>query len=91
MPTLQTMIHQGKFVMSDLIWHVSMVETGYLVRETLEPRVRSNLTCMLGGRLLNNDTIVNIGLELADACWNTYASTAYVALALIFSPTSDFS
>ncbi|KAG6919820.1 hypothetical protein DXG01_000324 [Tephrocybe rancida] len=30
----------------------------------------------LGGKLLNNDTIVNFGLELVDACWNTYASTA---------------
>jgi len=28
-----------------------------------------------GGRLLNNQTIVNIGLQLVDACWNTYAST----------------
>ncbi|KAE9383751.1 seven-hairpin glycosidase [Gymnopus androsaceus JB14] len=27
------------------------------------------------GKLLNNDTIVNIGLEIADSCWNTYAST----------------
>ncbi|KAL0567696.1 hypothetical protein V5O48_014299, partial [Marasmius crinis-equi] len=33
-------------------------------------------TARNGGRLLNNDTIVNIGLDLADACWNTYASTA---------------
>ncbi|KAI0070112.1 seven-hairpin glycosidase [Panus rudis PR-1116 ss-1] len=29
-----------------------------------------------GGRLLNNQTIVDIGLKLNDACWNTYASTA---------------
>ncbi|KIK58077.1 glycoside hydrolase family 47 protein [Collybiopsis luxurians FD-317 M1] len=42
----------------------------------------SHLACfapgnwILGGKLLNNDTIVNIGLQLADACWNTYASTA---------------
>jgi hypothetical protein len=27
---------------------------------------------------LNNDTIVKVGLELVDACWNTYAGTAYV-------------
>ncbi|KAL5522646.1 hypothetical protein ACEPAG_8664 [Sanghuangporus baumii] len=44
--------------------------------------IGSHLACfhggnwMLGGRLLNNDTIVNIGLELAEACWNTYQSTA---------------
>ena len=30
--------------------------------------------------MLNNDTIVGIGLELVDACWNTYASTACVSL-----------
>ncbi|KAE9383422.1 seven-hairpin glycosidase [Gymnopus androsaceus JB14] len=41
----------------------------------------SHLACflagnwILGGKLLNNDTIVNIGLEIADSCWNTYAST----------------
>ncbi|KAJ8082828.1 hypothetical protein PM082_008684 [Marasmius tenuissimus] len=44
--------------------------------------VSSHLACfhggnwIYGGRLLNNDTIVKIGLDLADACWNTYASTA---------------
>ncbi|KAK7681465.1 hypothetical protein QCA50_015557 [Cerrena zonata] len=43
--------------------------------------VGSHLGCftagnwMLGGRLLNNQTIVDKGLELNDACWNTYAST----------------
>ena len=31
-----------------------------------------------GGRLLNNQTIVDKALQLNDACWNTYASTAYV-------------
>jgi len=44
--------------------------------------VGSHLACyyggnwILGGKLLNNDTIFNIGLQLTDACWNTYASTA---------------
>ncbi|EPQ52411.1 hypothetical protein GLOTRDRAFT_107755 [Gloeophyllum trabeum ATCC 11539] len=44
--------------------------------------VGSHLECfhagnwMLGGKLLNNQTYVDIGLKLADACWNTYASTA---------------
>ncbi|KAI0032457.1 glycoside hydrolase family 47 protein [Vararia minispora EC-137] len=44
--------------------------------------VSSHLACfhagnwMLGGRLLNNETIVNIGLRLNDGCWNTYSSTA---------------
>ncbi|KAK1225115.1 hypothetical protein PQX77_011985 [Marasmius sp. AFHP31] len=44
--------------------------------------VSSHLACfhggnwIYGGRLLNNDTIVKVGLDLADACWNTYASTA---------------
>lgn len=31
-----------------------------------------------GGKLLNNQTIVDYGLALMEACWNTYASTAYV-------------
>ncbi|THU94524.1 glycoside hydrolase family 47 protein [Dendrothele bispora CBS 962.96] len=44
--------------------------------------ISSHLACfhggnwILGGKLLNNETIVNIGLELVEACWNTYASTA---------------
>ncbi|KAF9568668.1 glycoside hydrolase family 47 protein [Agrocybe pediades] len=42
----------------------------------------SHLACfyggnwLLGGRLLNNATIVKIALELVDGCWNTYAGTA---------------
>ncbi|KAF7338211.1 alpha-1,2-Mannosidase [Mycena venus] len=42
----------------------------------------SHLTCfhggnwILGGKLLNNDTIVQYGLALVDACVNTYLSTA---------------
>ncbi|KAE9401839.1 glycoside hydrolase family 47 protein [Gymnopus androsaceus JB14] len=42
----------------------------------------SHLACymagnwILGGKLLNNETIVDIGLALNDGCWNTYASTA---------------
>ncbi|KAI0688410.1 seven-hairpin glycosidase [Cytidiella melzeri] len=44
--------------------------------------VGSHLACfmagnwLMGGRLLNNATIVNKALQLNDACWNTYASTA---------------
>lgn len=44
--------------------------------------VGSHLACfyggnwILGGKLTNNATVVNIGLQLTDACWNTYASTA---------------
>jgi len=44
--------------------------------------IGSHLACfhggnwLFGGRLLNNQTIINIALELVDACWNTYASTA---------------
>ncbi|KAF8714433.1 hypothetical protein AX14_012695 [Amanita brunnescens Koide BX004] len=43
--------------------------------------VGSHLECfvggnwLLGGRMLNNQTIINAGLQLTDACWNTYAST----------------
>ncbi|KAG2353750.1 glycoside hydrolase [Suillus spraguei] len=44
--------------------------------------VGSHLACfyggnwILGGKLTNNATVVDIGLKLTDACWNTYASTA---------------
>ncbi|KAI0035798.1 glycoside hydrolase family 47 protein [Vararia minispora EC-137] len=44
--------------------------------------IGSHLACfyggnwILGGKLANNDTIFNIGLQLTDACWNTYASDA---------------
>jgi mannosyl-oligosaccharide alpha-1,2-mannosidase len=31
-----------------------------------------------GGKLANNDTIVNYALQLNDGCWNTYAGDAYV-------------
>ncbi|KAI1787578.1 glycoside hydrolase family 47 protein [Ganoderma leucocontextum] len=44
--------------------------------------IGSHLACfmagnwIMGGRLLNNQTIVNLGLDLNEGCWNTYASTA---------------
>ncbi|KAJ7486234.1 glycoside hydrolase family 47 protein [Mycena galericulata] len=44
--------------------------------------VGSHLACfmagnwLLGGRLLQNQTIIDIALLLNDGCWNTYASTA---------------
>ncbi|KIM46842.1 glycoside hydrolase family 47 protein [Hebeloma cylindrosporum] len=44
--------------------------------------VGSHLACfhggnwLLGGRLLNNNTIVRIALDLVDGCWNTYAGDA---------------
>ncbi|KAJ7913539.1 glycoside hydrolase [Mycena leptocephala] len=44
--------------------------------------IGSHLACfyagnwLLGGKLLKNQTIVNIALELNDGCWNTYAGTA---------------
>ncbi|KAF8155651.1 alpha-mannosidase 1 [Crassisporium funariophilum] len=43
--------------------------------------VSSHLACfhggnwLFGGRLLNDQKIVDYGLALTDACWNTYAST----------------
>ncbi|KAK7048688.1 alpha-1,2-mannosidase [Favolaschia claudopus] len=43
--------------------------------------VGSHLACfyagnwLLGGKLLNNQTIINIALQLNDGCWNTYAGT----------------
>jgi len=44
--------------------------------------VGSHLACfyagnwLLGGKLANNDTIVNYALQLNEACWNTYAGDA---------------
>jgi len=44
--------------------------------------VSSHLACfhggnwLFGGRLLDNQTIVDLGLKLVDSCWNTYASTS---------------
>ena len=32
---------------------------------------------ILGGKLLDNQTMVDLGLKLTDACVNTYTSTAY--------------
>ncbi|KAJ7064868.1 glycoside hydrolase family 47 protein [Mycena amicta] len=43
--------------------------------------VGSHLACfhagnwLLGGKLLKNQTIIDIALELNEACWNTYTST----------------
>lgn len=31
---------------------------------------------IIAGRLMNNQTIVNVALDLVDACWNTYAGDA---------------
>lgn len=31
-----------------------------------------------GGHMTNNQTIIDVALELVDSCWNTYASTALV-------------
>jgi len=44
--------------------------------------IGSNLACfhagnwLLGGHMLNNQTIVDTALLLNEACWNTYASTS---------------
>lgn len=44
--------------------------------------ISSHLACfhggnwLLGGKLLNNQTIIDVALQLIDGCWNTYASTA---------------
>ncbi|KAF7363178.1 alpha-1,2-Mannosidase [Mycena venus] len=49
--------------------------------EQLIRHVGSHLACyyagnwLLGGKLLQNQTIIDIALQLNDGCWNTYAST----------------
>jgi len=35
----------------------------------------SNFILFPGGKLLNNQTIIDIALDLVDSCWNTYSST----------------
>jgi hypothetical protein len=40
----------------------------------LEMRTNSQFD-FLGGKLLNDQRIIDIALELVDSCWNTYAST----------------
>lgn len=42
-----------------------------------------------GGKMLRNDTIVNYGLTLNEACWNTYASTALVDFFVLVILVSD--
>ncbi|KAF7366880.1 alpha-1,2-Mannosidase [Mycena sanguinolenta] len=48
---------------------------------SMVPRSIIHLACfyagnwLLGGKLLQNQTIIDIALELNDGCWNTYAST----------------
>ena len=44
--------------------------------------IGSHLACfmagnwIMGGKMMNNATINSIGLQLNEACWNTYAGTA---------------
>ncbi|RXW15707.1 hypothetical protein EST38_g10151 [Candolleomyces aberdarensis] len=56
----------------------------YLADYDSDQRLRftsSHLACfhggnfLYGGRLLDNQTIIDVGLRLVDGCWNTYAST----------------
>ncbi|KAF5357263.1 hypothetical protein D9756_006499 [Leucocoprinus leucothites] len=57
--------------------------------------ISSHLACfhggnwLLGGRMLNNQTIVDVALQLVDSCWNTYASTATGIGPEVFAFTSD--
>lgn len=59
-----------------------MQETGSTVSHNTRNDLHSQLSRLiisLGGRLVDNQTIVDYGLELLDGCWNTYIGTAYVA------------
>lgn len=70
----------GKSATLDLTWVVSLVATGFWVRLLSFNEFGFYLFIWRyqGGKILNNQTIVNYGLQLTDACWNTYNSTAYV-------------
>ena len=73
---------------SSIKWLLKVSTVGdwtYLADFEDDRRIRhisSHLACfhggnwILGGKLLNNQTIVDYGLKLVDACWNTYASSA---------------
>lgn len=64
--------------MLDHIWHVSMAVIGYLVSPLPSATGSDSLDQVKhsGGQLLKNETIIKVGLQLVDACWNTYASTS---------------
>ncbi|KAJ3571801.1 hypothetical protein NP233_g3526 [Leucocoprinus birnbaumii] len=55
----------------------------------------SHLACfhggnwLLGGRMLNNQTIIDVALQLVYFCWNTYASTATGIGPEVFAFTSE--
>ncbi|EKM77282.1 hypothetical protein AGABI1DRAFT_115219 [Agaricus bisporus var. burnettii JB137-S8] len=57
--------------------------------------ISSHLACfhggnwLLGGQLLNNQTIVDVALKLVDSCWNTYSSTATGIGPEVFGFASD--
>ncbi|TRM63574.1 glycoside hydrolase family 47 protein [Schizophyllum amplum] len=57
--------------------------------------VSSHLACfhggnwIQGGRMIDDESIVDYGLQLADACWNTYASTATGLGPEVFAFASD--
>lgn len=42
---------------------------------TLVHGMQHLLKRITGGSILNNQTIIDYGIQLTDACWNTYAST----------------
>ncbi|XP_006463334.1 hypothetical protein AGABI2DRAFT_194180 [Agaricus bisporus var. bisporus H97] len=57
--------------------------------------ISSHLACfhggnwLLGGQLLDNQTIVDVALKLVDSCWNTYSSTATGIGPEVFGFASD--
>ena len=58
-----------------LILSASMAEIGYLVCMFFLVSEQGDINGWIGGKLLNNQSIVDVGLALVDSCWNTYAST----------------
>ena len=85
------MMTRSVSIMWDPISNASLQEIGCSVYLFV---VTSNSGLRLidpGGKLANNDAIVNIGLQLNDACWNTYAGDAYVFRHLIRSTPHSLS
>lgn len=47
----------------------------------LSDRIMTGGNWIMGGKLLDNKTILDYGLRLTDACVNTYLSTEYILFA----------
>ncbi|KAK7440972.1 hypothetical protein VKT23_016749 [Stygiomarasmius scandens] len=64
-----------KSIVGDHLYLAGRDDEGKIVHASSHLACFNGGNWILGGKLINNDTIVDIGLDLVEACWNTYAST----------------